>query len=113
VSVLDIHGTADALVPYSLQAPALQAFATANGCGDTTQPATVPQSGGDTTCVTHTGCPAGVEVTGCTIQGGGHVWFGDPTCGTGVPAGCGFVGANSDTMVNTQAAWDFFSRLSR
>jgi polyhydroxybutyrate depolymerase len=114
VSVLGIHGTADGLVPYSLLAPSLQAIATANGCAATTQPATVPQSGGDTTCVTHTGCPSGVEVTGCTIQGGGHVWFGDPSCGTGVgPAGCSFVGANSDTMVNTDAAWEFFSRLSR
>jgi polyhydroxybutyrate depolymerase len=114
VSVLDIHGTQDTYVPYSWQAPALQTLAMANGCGATTQPAVVPQSGGDTTCVTHSGCPAGVEVTGCTIEGGGHVWFGDPSCGTGVgPTGCGFVGANSDTMINTQAAWEFFSRLSR
>jgi poly(3-hydroxybutyrate) depolymerase len=94
--------------------PAMATLTAANGCSEGDTPATVPSSGGDTTCVTHTGCKDGVEVTACTIQGGGHVWFGDPTCGTGAAGvGCQFVGANSDHMVNTDAVWDFFSRLSR
>jgi polyhydroxybutyrate depolymerase len=114
VSVLDIHGTSDRFVPYSLQAPSQTTIAAANGCATATAPASVPATGGDTTCVTRSGCPAGVEVTSCTIQGGGHAWFGDPGCGTGVGAlGCGVVGANSDFMVNTSAAWEFFRRLSR
>lgn len=113
VSVLDIHGTADPLVPYSLQKPSLDQLAWANGCSVTTSPSTMPTSGGDTTCITYGGCANGVEVTGCTIQNGGHVWFGDTTCGTGVAGACVFVGSNSNYMVNTDAVWGFFSRLSR
>lgn len=114
VSVLDIHGTADPLVPYSLQAPSLALISSRDGCSATTVPATSPQSGGDTTCVSYTGCATGVEVTGCTIAGGGHCWFGSPDCGTGAgPLGALIVGANSNTMVNTDAVWDFFSRSSK
>jgi hypothetical protein len=41
------------------------------------------------------------------------VWFGDPSCGTGVgPLGCVFVGANSAALDNTRAAWDFFERTA-
>jgi polyhydroxybutyrate depolymerase len=114
VSVLDIHGTRDRYVPYGLQAPSQDTMAAANGCSSMVVPATVPVSGGDTSCVTRTGCPPGVEVTACTVEGGGHDWFGDPGCGTGFGfIGCGAVGANSDFMVNTRAAWDFFRRLAR
>lgn len=114
VSVLDIHGTADALVPYSLQAPSLSLISGKNGCSANTAPATSPKSAGDTTCVSYSGCPAGVEVIGCSIAGGGHCWFGSPDCGTGAgPIGAAVVGANSNTMVNTDAVWDFFSRSSK
>jgi polyhydroxybutyrate depolymerase len=114
MSVLDLHGTADNLVPFSEQLPSANAIATKNGCTTMTTTATVPASGGDTTCVTYSGCPSGIEVTRCTIQGGGHVWFGDPSCGTGAgPAGCVFVGANSTFLNNTDVVWDFFKRLSR
>ena len=114
VSVLNIHGTADGIVNFSNQATSVNTIAMANGCSATTMPATIPGSGGDTTCVTRTGCPNGIEVTQCTIQGGGHAWFGDPSCGTGAgAAGCVFVGANSTFFNNTDAAWEFFKRLSR
>jgi polyhydroxybutyrate depolymerase len=114
ISVLDIHGTADGLVPYSLQQPSLARIGMASSCGSSTRPATQPASRGDTTCVTYEGCPSGIEVTGCTIQNGGHAWFGDPSCGTGAgAAGCAFVGANSDDIVNTNAVWDFFRSKSR
>ncbi|HEY6560633.1 MAG TPA: PHB depolymerase family esterase [Polyangiaceae bacterium] len=113
VSVLDLHGTADGIVPYSLQAPSLEVLARQNGCGTTTSPASAPESSGDTTCVSYTGCPKGIEVTGCSVEGGGHVWFGSENCGTGAPGACSFVGANSDTLVNTDAIWDFFSRHSK
>jgi polyhydroxybutyrate depolymerase len=110
VSILSIHGTADGLVPYSLYAPSMLRIATENGCSATTSSATAPSSGGDTTCISHSGCPEGIEVTGCTVQNGGHVWFGDPDCGTGFPGACAFVGANSNHMVNTDAIWEFFER---
>jgi polyhydroxybutyrate depolymerase len=114
ISVLDIHGTADRLVPYNLQQPSLARIASASMCESSTRPAAQPASGGDTTCVTHGGCSSGVEVTGCTIQNGGHAWFGDPSCGTGAGAsGCGIVGANSNHMVNTNAVWEFFENKSK
>ncbi len=111
VSVLDIHGTSDPLIPYSLQAPSLTLISGKDGCGTTTAPAAAPKSAGDTTCVSYAGCPPGIEVTGCSISGGGHCWFGSPDCGTGGGAiGAAIVGANSNTMINTDAVWDFFSR---
>jgi polyhydroxybutyrate depolymerase len=116
VSVLDIHGTADPLIAYSVQAPSLAIFHGADGCVSTTAPARVPMSGGDTTCVTYGGCPAcpSIEVTGCTIQGGGHCWFGSPDCGTGGGSlGNSFVGNGSNFMKNTDAIWAFLSRFSR
>jgi polyhydroxybutyrate depolymerase len=114
VSVLAFHGTQDTLVPSGLHLPALAHFADAGGCGITALPATEPFSSGDTSCISHTACPDGVEVTGCTVAGGGHVWFGDPGCGTGVgPLGCAFVGANSPVLNNTRATWDFFERAAR
>jgi poly(3-hydroxybutyrate) depolymerase len=74
--------------------------------------ATVPASGPDTTCVTHPGCKGGAEVTTCTTKGGGHVWFGDPSCGTGADA-CDIVGANTDYNVNNHFAWDLFKSVWR
>ncbi len=111
VSVLELHGTQDALVPFRLHEPALAHFARSNGCEAMTTPAASPASSGDTSCVTYPTCPPGTEVTGCTVTGGGHVWFGDPSCGTGVGAiGCLFVGANSESLTNTSAIFDFFER---
>lgn len=111
VSVLEMHGTADGLVPYSLQKPSLDRFAEASGCASTTAVANQPMSSGDTACITYDGCPTGIEVSGCTVEGGGHVWFGSDSCGTGAgPAGCSFVGANSSVLNNTNAAWDFLRR---
>jgi polyhydroxybutyrate depolymerase len=116
VSVLDIHGTSDPLIPYSTQKPSLAIVQAANGCSMTTTPATVPPSGGDTTCVTYSGCPTcpNIEVTGCSIAGGGHCWFGSSDCGTGGGAiGLAVVGNNSNFMKNTDQIWAFLSTKSR
>ena len=113
ISILDIHGTEDSMVPHSLQAPSLDHFAGENGCMATTSPAIQPVTRGDTTCVSYDACPSSIEVVGCTVEGGGHVWFGDPTCGTGAPGGCDIVGANSTDINNTDAIWEFFSRQSK
>jgi polyhydroxybutyrate depolymerase len=114
VSVLHLHGTEDGLVPYAQQKPSLDKFATSNGCALTTAPAAEPISAGDTSCISYADCPSGTQVIGCTVEGGGHVWFGNDTCGTGAPEiGCAIVGANSDTLVNTDAVWDFFSALAK
>ncbi len=116
VSVLDIHGTSDPLIPYSTQKPSLAIVQASDGCSMTTAPATVVPSGGDTTCVSFTGCPScpNVNVTGCSIMGGGHCWFGSSDCGTGGGAiGTAVVGANSNFMKNTDSIWSFFSGISR
>jgi polyhydroxybutyrate depolymerase len=114
VSVLDIHGTEDPIVPYELQARSLDSISRIDGCDASTSEAAAPESSGDTTCVSYAGCPRGIEVTGCSVQGGGHVWFGSDSCGTGAGAvGCSFVGANSTSLVNTDVVWDFFSRHAR
>jgi polyhydroxybutyrate depolymerase len=113
IAVLASEGTQDAIAPPADLGAAMRTLAMANGCSAMTTPATTPVSAEDTTCLTHTGCMGGVEVTYCTVMGGGHVWFGDPTCGTGSPSACGVVGANSDYYVNTDFAWDFLKRFSR
>lgn len=118
VSVLTIHGVDDPTIPYA-QAfqPTLTAAAAANDCDTTTELASVPTfTGEETTCETYTGCPAGVSVTGCSVASGGHVWFGDPTCGTGAgPETCDnpMVGTNSTDIYNTDAVWEFFESVSR
>lgn len=73
VSILDMHGTSDPLIPYSLQAPSLAIFTTADACSMNTTTPAAPASAGDTTCVRYTGCPSGTEVIGCSISGGA-VW---------------------------------------
>ena len=89
-------------------------LAARNGCMTTTAPASAPKSAGDTKCVSYDGCPGGIELSGCTIEGGGHCWFGSPDCGTGGgDIGLAIVGANSDTMKNTDAIWSFFEAHSR
>jgi hypothetical protein len=64
--------------------------------------------------VTYDHAPSGVELTACAHRGGGPSRHARPDCGTGGgPNGMAIVGANSDTMKSTDAAWDFFKRLSR
>lgn len=112
--VLAIHGDADGIIPYAQQGPSMIAVAAGNGCTGPIRPADPSGASGEATCVTHTGCPSGAEVTSCTIKGGGHVWFGDPSCGTGAgPLGCLFVGANSANLNNTDLVWDFLKRFSK
>jgi polyhydroxybutyrate depolymerase len=116
VSVLDIHGTSDPLIPYSVQKPSLAIMQASDTCSATTTPATVEPSGGDTTCVTFAACPAcpNVEVTGCSVMGGGHCWFGSSDCGTGGGAiGLAVVGSDSNFMKNTDTVWAFFRGISR
>ena len=113
IAVLMVHGDADPIVPYAGMKPSLDHWARANGCRETTAPAMQPASGGDTTCVTYEGC-SGIEVTGCSVRGGGHCWFGDASCGTGA-LGIGnlFVGNNSSYLKTSDAVWSFVSRFRR
>jgi polyhydroxybutyrate depolymerase len=114
VSVLEIHGTEDQLVPYSggiPSAPEAQAasgtvpytsspamasrWAAADGCPAPQPPAVA----GPVTTDAWTACANGSAVSLVTVQGGGHVWF-SPGLG---PAN-GAVDA-------TATIWRFFSAL--
>ena len=55
----------------------MEGWAARNGCSPVSE---VSFMEGDTTCETWPGCDAGVEVTLCTVEGGGHCWFGNPSC---------------------------------
>jgi polyhydroxybutyrate depolymerase len=118
VPVLAIHGTSDAIVQYDYAATGMSAvrsveeFADINGCDAATVQAAQPTSMLDTDCITYTGCDEGAEVTFCSVDDGGHCWFGNDTCGTGVAGGGIFVGNDAEGIVAVDAVWDFFSRFA-
>jgi polyhydroxybutyrate depolymerase len=109
VSVMQFHGTYDALVPYdgidsadrkfpSVAATA-DAWAQRNGCTDT---ARTTFASGDAKCTTRDKCTAGTEVTVCAITGGGHTW----------PGAFPFamMGHTSQSIRATDAMWEFFQK---
>lgn len=87
VSVMEIHGTDDPLVPYNGGKP--QAVATLpsimfpsvtdtvskwvahNACTAVTE---AVYTQGEVTCIRHTGCQGGSVVEWCKVDGGGHTW---------------------------------------
>jgi polyhydroxybutyrate depolymerase len=113
VALLALHGAADPLIPVRAMRLSVQHLATESGCSTSDSPAQEPASGGDTTCVTRADCKGKVEVTACHVEGGGHCWFGSPTCGAGSLGGAAFAGRNSDHLHATDAAWAFFERAAR
>jgi poly(3-hydroxybutyrate) depolymerase len=85
VPVLDIHGTADPVVPYD-GGPALKLlppiqfmsvddtvsfWRSANAC---LSPAAIDYQNGDATCLRWGDCSGGVAVELCTLLGDGHQW---------------------------------------
>ena len=80
ISMVQFHGTDDNIVAYDgfPAVPAMMdAWAARNGCS------AVPETTfdqGDMHCETWPGCDAGVEVSLCTIDGGGHCWPGNGDC---------------------------------
>ena len=110
VSVIEIHGTADPLVPYAGGPTAggatqpspptravVERWAELNRCP--TPPAT--NSEGPVTTATWNGCADGSAVQLVTIEGGGHTWFA-PGLGT----------ANG-AVDATARIWDFLSSRRR
>jgi polyhydroxybutyrate depolymerase len=77
ISIIDFHGTADLIVPYDGVPEMMQLWAARNGCSPDSE---VTFAQGDTTCETWPGCDDDVEVSLCTIEGGGHCWPGNPSC---------------------------------
>lgn len=111
VSVIELHGTQDELVPYQggktdvpgtetappyPPTPAMaQRWADLDGC----PPPAPPKVAGPVTTDAWTGCGAGSAVSLVTVEGGGHVWFASG------------LGPADGALDATGTIWRFFSGL--
>ncbi|GMV19666.1 MAG: hypothetical protein KJ015_03170 [Myxococcales bacterium] len=106
--VVHFHGTADSLVAYdggSLGSSAsvpdtFAGWASRNGCSGSPKESF---KNGAAHCETYEGCPAGVEVTLCTIDGMGHCWPGQSICPFGQ--------SSTDVSANDRM-WELFQKSS-
>lgn len=103
ISIMQFHGTADAIVQYNGLGPGyppvepmMEDWAARNGC-DADSEVIFEQD--DVRCWTWPNCDAGVEVTMCRIDGGGHCWFGNPDC---------LFGASTTTIHASERIADMF-----
>ncbi len=119
VPLLHIHGTADQHAPYDggtgcgpsgfdfmSVAQSVDEWRQRDGCsGD----ATIVDHVGDALCTIANTCAAGVDVTLCSIAGGGHQWTGgNPPAILGTP-NCLF-GHQSLSFSASVALWGFFAQ---
>ena len=111
VSVVEVHGTEDQLVPYdggqpsaveAQGAPAytstpamMQRWAELNGCPSPAPPA----SAGPVTTDSWSGCRNGSAVRLVTVRGGGHIWFASG------------LGTANGALDATSTVWRFFAEL--
>lgn len=93
VSVLEIHGTADSVVPFGggpmvgrggaseiISAPAMaERWRQADGCGPFVEQAAY----GDVQQAVAAGCAAGTQVVLTRVNGGGHTWLADASQASG------------------------------
>ena len=85
IPVLHVHGTADTLVPYDgdttlgfVSVPeTFDGWSMRDGCTDE---AMVTFTQDDVSCQSHSACDAGVAITLCSVDGGGHCWPGQSLC---------------------------------
>jgi len=110
VPLLHIHGTADSFAGYEPDKNGgmnkgaefyVSNHAKRTGCGNTTK---VTFEKGKVTCKTYQGCKDNVEVTLCTVEGGGHTW----------PGGDGWLlgGTVNKDIKASEMILDFFARYS-
>jgi polyhydroxybutyrate depolymerase len=95
VSILEMHGTNDSVVPYTGGADAIEQWVTLDGCGGDPRRSV----SGITKTSTWSNCQGGTVVRFDTVEGGHHSWFGsalDPVPGE----------PNSNAT-----AWGFFTQL--
>ncbi|MBK8491787.1 MAG: T9SS type A sorting domain-containing protein [Saprospirales bacterium] len=112
IPVLEIHGTADPVVPYdglvnTLSIPDLLLFWTQkNGCiGDPSVepvPNTVLLDGSTAELIKYNDCEAGTEVWHYKVYNGGHTW----------PGAVVIVGVTNQDFSASSAIWEFFLRHS-
>jgi polyhydroxybutyrate depolymerase len=111
VPVMEIHGTADGVVPYNGQAFAmvaipdlLSAWVNFNNCNPTPTVANVPNTNTADGCTAehyvYTGGDAGSTVEHYKIIGGGHTWPGSPF----------IIGVTNQDFKASQEIWRFFSK---
>lgn len=100
IPVIHMHGTDDRIVAYGGPRGArdtTERWAARNGCGETSS---VYFTNGDVTCEEWTGCTDDATVRLCSVDGGGHQWFGGGT----IP----FLGDNTTDIIASEAMWEFF-----
>jgi len=103
--VLQIHGTADSTVPYSLVPFTMGFWIGENNCLDTTTielPDIDPEDNSTVTKSIYSPCDENVEVILYTVNGGGHTW-------PGAPIDIG--GTNYDIEASVEI-WDFFRQYT-
>jgi len=104
--VLEIHGRADATIPYAGDAdrdlPAIPDWVREWAARDACTTSRSTRVGGDVTITRWRGCADGAEVEHVAVAGGGHVWP-----GTDIYSGGGHV---THTIESARVIWDFFSR---
>ena len=121
VSVLQFHGTADPIVPFTggamtgrggasdiLSATTMnERWRQADGCPDPVQDV-LPTAGDGTVTrrLTASPCAAGTAVVFLTVDGGGHTWPSAPDI-------LADVGATTHTTNASFASWQFFSMHTR
>jgi len=106
VSVLQLHGTSDTVVPFEgsdnygfPSAPdTVEGWRVRSGCGETSAPSFAE---GDTACQAWSGCDGGASVELCVIEDGGHTWPGGQ-----VPS---FLGKTTQALEGSDYLWQFFS----
>jgi polyhydroxybutyrate depolymerase len=100
VPVIHFYGTEDELVDYMFADDVDAVWADRNGCSDD---GTVSYQEGNVTCTTRSACEGGVEVTLCSVEGGGHCWPGQEFCP---------FGASTTDISANEAMWALFERFA-
>jgi polyhydroxybutyrate depolymerase len=108
ISVMHFHGTEDSVVPFggggagaTISVPDSMAFwVDRNGC-EAEPEETFRQ--GNARCESHPRCRGEVDVTLCTIEGGGHCWPGNPTCP---------FGSSTTDLSASSAMWEFMQQYT-
>lgn len=95
ISLLQIHGTSDTVVPYASAVRSVASWRDRNGCAES--PTLLSDEGG-ARCESWS-CERDTEVVGCSLLGSIHVWPG----GLASPA----------ALDANEVIWDFFQRHSR
>jgi polyhydroxybutyrate depolymerase len=105
VPVIQIHGTADDIVPYSGVAYTMQYWTNTNGCPDsviTELPDIDTTDQSTVTLTTYSPCLEDSEVLLYTINGGGHTW----------PGASYIIGVTNQDIHASVEIWNFFKKFS-